>query len=80
MSVLTRFIDACGEGDETEARAMYKKDPEVINQTDDYEIDRTGLIKSLVSKHYSITRWLLSLPGINTNFFTKNMSPLHVAC
>ena len=80
MSVLTKFINACKDGEKEEARLLYEQDPAVINQSDTYDWDRTGLIASLSGEHFSITEWLLSLPGLDTNFYTQDWTALHIAC
>ena len=66
--------------DEDEAKSLIKRDPGVFNKK--HKTGLSGLTFSLNEGHHSLTRWLLSLPGIDTNYHatTMNVTPLHIAC
>ena len=59
-----QFLVACKHCNETCAVSLYQQDPGVINQQDRYR--RTGLMRALQFRRYTIARWLLSLPGLDT--------------
>jgi len=66
------FISACFTGDEDQAKEVYGSDHSVLNTTHLFDnngkiLKLTGLMVALLGKHHSICRWLLSLPGIDTN-------------
>jgi len=68
------FFNACCEGDENKAKTVYEIDQSVLNRINPAgspnspgtSIRITSLIAALMGKHYSICRWMLSLPGIDT--------------
>ena len=65
------FVEACGNGDEKKARQLYDSDKSVLNRQDERdggEIEGfTGLHNAFSKTHFSICRWLLSLPDIDVN-------------
>jgi len=72
MSNSMSFIRACHAGDENKAKEVYESDQSVLNTTAThvargYSFNITGLMAALTEGHHSICRWLLSLPGIDTN-------------
>ena len=71
------FRDACAVGDEDKVKSLVKQDPGIINKLDSLT-GRMGLRRG----HDSI-RWLLSLPGVDTNHrympMESNFTALHVA-
>jgi len=79
------FVEACGNGDEKKARQLYDSDKSVLNRQDERdggEIEGfTGLHNAFYKKHFSICRWLLSLPDIDVNLIDDVYfsSALHAA-
>jgi len=69
--MLNAFLEACRNGDEKMARELYESDKSVLNlkSSGDNGPDVTGLVCSMYNKkdNYSITSWLLSLPGLDVN-------------
>ena len=66
--MLNPFLEACRNGDEKTARELYDSDKSLLNlKSSGYMPGTTGLIFSIIEKHYSITGWLLSLPGLDVN-------------
>ena len=63
MSV-DEFI-AKSSGDESEAKSMLERDPGLLNKQG--SDGRTGLMEALSNKNHSLSRWLLSLPRLDTN-------------
>ena len=59
------FITACRAGDESEVKSMVERDPGLHNKQNRFGI--TGLIVALWYKQHSLSRWLLSLPGLDTS-------------
>ena len=58
---------------------MVERDPGLHNKQDRY--GNTGLMVALIKKHHSLSRWLLSLPGLETNICDGNSNTsLHKAC
>ena len=79
MSV-QEFITACGAGDESEVKSMVERDPGLYNKQEN-RYGRTGLIVALNDKQHSLSRWLLSLPGLDTSLRNRiNCTALHRAC
>ena len=69
----------CGRGDESEAKSMVERDSGLHNQQD--TDGETGLMRALLFTRHSLSRWLLSLPGLDTNISSKNnFTALHCAC
>ena len=62
---IEEFISACRYGDDNKVRSMVERDPALPNKPD--SDGNTGLTVALRYKHHSISRWLLSLPGLDTN-------------
>jgi len=59
--------------------AICQADPRIINEQE-LQFGRTGLMMSLMREQHSITRWLLSLPWLDTTLRTKcNLTALHLA-
>ena len=78
MSV-EEFITKCVAGDESEAKSMVERDPGLHNKQDSE--GWTGLMEALRYKRHSLSRWLLSLPGLDTNLRNKwNDTALNLAC
>ena len=78
MSV-EEFTDKCDDGEESEAKSMVEEDPGLPNKQDSN--GWTGLMAALSSRHHSLCRWLLSLPGLDTSLRNKyNSTALHLAC
>ena len=78
MSVAV-FIAKCGAGDESAAKSILEEDPELHNEQD--SVGWTGLMMALRNERHSLTRWLLSLPGLDTNLRERgNETALHYAC
>merc|ERR1712025_994843 len=61
-----KFFSVCANGDEREAKTIVERDPGIINKQDSIN-GSTGLMWALWKRHYSFTRWLLSLPGLDVN-------------
>ena len=79
MSSVDQFVYACKNGDESEVKSLLEKDPGLLNKQDGR--GRTGLMKALNKEQYSLSRWLLSLPGLDTNFYDEDSeTALHQAC
>jgi len=86
--MLNPFFEACRNGDEKTARELYDSDKSVLNlkvwgdyMHVVYMPGVTGLIVSMIEKHYSITSWLLSLPSLDVNmkFGPLLFTALHLA-
>ena len=60
------FAGACRNGDLTKARLLYKQDPKVLNMQD-MQDGFTVMIDAILDRNLDISRWLLSLPGLDTN-------------
>jgi len=73
------FTERCKRGEESEAAALLERDPGIQNKLDSY--GWTGLMAALGYKRHSLSRWLLSLPGLETNICDGNSNTsLHKAC
>jgi len=73
------FIDACVNGDKSEAKSMVERDPGLHNKQG--RLGVTGPMWAVIFKQHSICRWLLSLPGLDTNLRDGgNWTALHYAC
>ena len=73
------FIDACRVGDQNEVKSLVKQDPGIINKPDS-QTGRMGLMLLLQKGHHSLTRLLLSLPGIKSNHLAEStFTALHIA-
>ena len=81
-----QFVAACKACDESEARTLYERDVGILNV-----VDRAGGFtplmaslfphESLPNITYSISRWLLSLPGLDPNICDgNNRAALQFAC
>ena len=68
MSV-DQFINTCKRGDEAEARSLFKQNEAIHNKQNSEGF--TGLMESLGSDHHNLSRWLLSLPGLDTNLTNR---------
>ena len=79
IHINSKFIRKCRAGDESEAKSMVERDPRLTNKQD--SDGATGLMATLLCKHHSLCRWLLSLPGLDTNLRDEdNFTALHYAC
>jgi len=73
------FIAKCLAGDESEVKSMVERNPGFLNQQDSY--GATGLMAALYNERHSLSRWLLSLPGLDTKLRDEfNYTALHRAC
>ena len=75
------FMTACGcmIGDESKVKFMLERDPGLLNRRDNFGY--TGLMLALAYGHHSLSRWLLSLPGLHTSIRdVGNRTALHCAC
>ena len=75
------FEEACGNGDEMKARQLFYCDKSVLNRREEDTGGYTGLMNAFYGKHYSICRWLLSLPDIDVNLkdYVDGATALHAA-
>ena len=95
---MDQFYSACRGGDEKTAKELYKNDTTMINQLFDVgygngdSMKVTGLMVSLLGYHNqnscsSVSRWLLSLPGLDTSiscvmdhpYFHGSLTAFHFA-
>ena len=72
------FVNSCRCGKLSEAKSMVERDPGLLNkQRSD---GSTGLMCALDNGNHSLCRWLLSLPGLDTNISDNNWKKaLHYA-
>ena len=69
---------ACMQGDVTAAKCLYQHDPDIVNQTD--LRGGTGLMRALWRGRYPISRWILSLPELDTTICNSfDLTTLHFA-
>ena len=60
---------------------LLERDPGLHNKQDSGGCTRTGLMNALCFKEHSVSRWLLSLPGLNTSIYdVDSWTALHYAC
>ena len=72
---MSAFTVACLLGDEDEVKSLVMQDPGILNSK-----GINGLMLSMGVGHHSLGRWLLSLPGIDTNHRSRNgATTLHLA-
>ena len=58
---------------------MVERDPGLLNKQNSQGY--TGLMEALMNYLHSLYRWLLSLPGLDTNLRNgNNVTALHTAC
>jgi len=75
------FITACWHGDESKAKSLLERDPGLLNSQD--SLGYTGLMRAMSSRKYFLCRFLLSLPGLDTNLHNDDIysfTALHIAC
>ena len=74
-----RFMKACVEGDEHKAKSLISRNPNLIKKRD--AGGNTGLNLSICGQHHSLTRWLLTLPGLDANNISEDnaCTALHLA-
>ena len=78
MSV-EEFTEACARGYEDEAKSMLERNPGLHNMRDTRGY--TGLMRALRFEHPTLYRWLLSLPGLDTNVRDEDdTTALHCGC
>ena len=76
MLAQIQFVKACADGNESRAKSLYQADPSIV-KLDGW----TGLTYALYGEHHSLSRWLLSLPTLDTNICDRsNETALHWAC
>ena len=74
------FCDALGRDDVREAKSIAEMDPGLHNKQD--EEGYTGLMAALAYRCHSLSRWLLSQPGLDTSLSSARqaITALHYAC
>jgi len=78
---IDEFIDVCEKGDKSEAKNMVERDPSLCNKQYRVGISVTGLMWALEYKQHSLSRWLLSIPGLDSNIRNgTNRTALHISC
>ena len=75
-SKLNHFLELLNTNDEREeGKKLYSEDPAFFIG----EAGFTSLLNSLNNRSHSFTRWLLSVPEIDTNISDEGLGALHVA-
>ena len=68
------FTDSCWFGNLRWAEALFEGDPTIIKMVD--TSGKTGLMTSLIYESHSISRWLLTLPGLDLNIKSEDSANL----
>jgi len=79
ITIVDAFRVACSRGDEIKAKSIVEMDPKFHSKQDD--VGDTGLMIAIYYRRFSLVRWMLLLPGLDSNL--KNfdyLTALHVAC
>ena len=80
MTLVEEFVSACAAGDVNDAKSLLEKNPGLLNKVLS-GIGETGLMVALLRRRHSLSRWLLSLPGLDTSVRDDdNMTALHHFC